>query len=184
MKHFLWPFFAVLGLLVLLSCSGKNNDPLAQNCEVKRAQVGRFSLCLPDEWEFKQETMGEKGSFFVLIQPPASESTLMQIHIKKDPLQEPVRNTEAFAERAVQISREAAPNYKVVSTEPLLIGRKKTILHIFDSSSTEDATSTRYYQFVTIHEGIAYGFTAVIFPEAEEEMKKTLLEIFTSVRFV
>ena len=185
MQRFLWPLFASLGLLVLLGCSGKNpDDALSQNCAVERTPVGRFSLCLPDEWEYTRETMAEKGSVIVFIQSPTSEGALMQIHIKKDPLQEPVRNTKAFAERAVQLARKTAPDYKAISTDPLLIGRKKTILHIFEALPAEGADPIRYYQFVTVHEGIAYGFTAVMFPEAEEELQQTLLGIFTNVRFI
>ncbi len=107
----------------------------------------------------------------------------MRIHVKKDPLEGPVFSSVEFAERAIAITRERAPNYKVVSTEPMMVSRKETILHIFDASQGAGGEPIRYYQFVTTHEEIAYGFTAVMSPEVTEDDRETLLGILRSVDF-
>lgn len=175
--------FLLIAIAALVSCKPGQN-PLTQDCLVERAPIERFSLCLPPAWSTVTEQFGSEGSLVVKVQPETSSGTLMQIHVKKDPLQEPVGSGLTFAQRAIEITRERAPNYVAVSTEPMTLGDEETLLHIFDATPDGSSDPIRYYQFVTAHEGIAYGFTAVMDPTLSEDMRAELLRIFRSVRFM
>jgi hypothetical protein len=184
MPRLLLPIIISLGLLTLVNCGGdKPNDALARNCAVERTVVDRFSVCLPDGWSIQTEQFGDVGSFVVMVQREEGTETLMQIHVKKDPLNEPVLSPMAFAQRGVEIARETAPNYRAISTNPITVGRKETVLHIFDASPDPKSEPIRYYQFVTTNEGIAYGFTAVMAPETDDGLRTLLVDVFTNVIF-
>lgn len=170
---------AAFSLLALTACRSKSVTML---CPEERTPVERFSLCLTDGWRQRTEQFGDAGSFVLHIQPPTSTGSLMQVHVKKDPLQEAVLSHLDFAQRAIEITRKQAPNYTPVRTEPLTIDGKKTLLHIFDASPSEDQP-VRYYQFVTTNEDIAYGFTAIMHPDADSDTQERLLGILKSVSF-
>ena len=144
----------------------------------------RFSLCLEDGWSHRTEQFEGQGSFIVYISDPTGTGSVMQIHVKKDPLAEKLDSDMAFAERAVEVARQTAPNYEAVTTDPIVIDTRNTLLHIFNASPDAESESVRYYQFVTTNNGIAYGFTAIMFPGANEELRTTLVDIFTNVRFI
>lgn len=171
---------AAFSLLALTACRSKSVVAL---CSEERTPIERFSLCLTDGWHHRSEQYGEAGSFIVLVMPPGSTGSLLQIHVKKDPLQEAVYSDLDFAQRAVEITRSQAPNYAPVRTEPLMIGSKKTLLHVFDASPSPNDEFVRYYQLVTTHGGIAYGFTAIMHPDAAPDSQERLLEILKSVSF-
>ena len=174
---------ASLSLLPLLAaCSGKK-QALA-DCPVAPTPIERFSLCLADGWHAATQPMGTAGSIIVSIAPTHSSGTLMQIHVKKDPLQEDIASSMEFAERAVAITRQQAPNYVAVGTEPMTIAGEQTLLHTFDATPDPKRPTVRYYQFVTTNAGIAYGFTAVISPSVDADTQETLLTILRSVRFL
>ena len=187
MRRFL-PTILSLSLL-LTSCNGSGDDALARNCPTERTAVERFSLCLTEGWTHTTEEFGEKGNFVIVVhnqkidQGVQINQEVMRIHVKKDPLQEPIRSTMAFAEQAVEIARRTAPNYKVVKTEPVTINREESLLHIFDASPDPEKASVRYYQFVTTNEGIAYGFTAVMNTGGNEELEQTLIDILINMQF-
>ncbi|MEK7137863.1 MAG: hypothetical protein AAB853_06325 [Patescibacteria group bacterium] len=177
------PFLLLIAALALVSCKPEENS-LTVDCPIDRAPIERFSLCLPPDWIAATEQFGEEGSMLVRVQSASATGSLMQIHVKKDPLQERVESSLSFAQRAIEITRERAPNYVAVSTEPMTIGDDETLLHIFDASPDAKAEPIRYYQFVTTNEGIAYGFTAIMHTQITEEMWGELLQIFKSVRFM
>jgi hypothetical protein len=184
MPRFLLPIIVSLGLLTLVSCGGeKLNDALARNCDVERTPIANFSLCLPAGWIASSQPFGDEGNIVVMISSIESEESVMQIHVKKDPLREPVRSSMAFAEQAAQIARETAPNYSAVRTEAITINAKETLLHVFDANPDPSGDPVRYYQFVTTHGNIAYGFTAVMLPEVNEEVQEALLDMLTNVQF-
>jgi hypothetical protein len=171
---------ASLLLFALAACrSGKETRA---DCPVARTPVERFSLCLDDRWRHATDRFSAEGSFVVFLQPQGSTGSLMQIHVKKDPLQEAVTSPLDFAQQAVGITRAQAPNYAIVRTEPLTIDGKDTLLHIFDASPSKDQL-IRYYQFVTTNGDIAYGFTAVMRPDADPDTQEQLLGILKSVSF-
>ncbi len=186
MHRVLLPIIVSVALLALTNCKGEPNDPVARNCATERTVVEEFSLCLLEGWVVATQEFGDQGNFVILVKDMNSEEqgAVMQIHVKKDTLQQPVQNHLEFAERAVQIARENAPNYSPISTEPITINGEETILHIFEASPNETEGSQRYYQFVTISNGAAYGFTAVMVPDANEDMLKTLVDVFTNVQFL
>jgi hypothetical protein len=167
-------------LLLLAGCGQK----VTVNCPVEPTSIERFSLCLTDGWTHETERFGEEGSFVVSIKANTGTGVAMRMHVKKDPLEGSVFSSIEFAERAIDITRQRAPHYKAVSTEPMMVGNKETILHIFDASESEEGEPVRYYQFVTTNDEIAYGFTAVISPNVDENGKETLLAILKSVTFV
>ncbi len=183
MQKLLIPIMIAAGLLTLTACGGEPDDDLARNCAVERTEVERFSLCLPDGWVASTQQFGEQGNFVVNIQDDGVLGVVMQMHIKKDPLQQPVRDKMAFARQAVEISRASAPNYSPVSTEPTTINGEETLLHIFDATPGEDAETMRYYQFVTIYGSVAYGFTGVLFAGENEELREALVDVLKNVRF-
>lgn len=183
MHRILLPIIVCASLLALASCKEKPADDLARNCLVERTAVNDLSLCLPDGWVAVTQEFGEKGNYVIMLSD-AEKSLLMQVHVKKDALQEPVENHLEFSERAVEIARETAPNYKPISTEPVTVNGERTILHIFEASPDPKAESVRYYQFIVINDNAAYGFTGVMAPGTDEAMEKTLIEVFTNVRFV
>jgi hypothetical protein len=170
--------------LLLTACGGTDDDPLARNCEWERTSVEQFSLCLGEGWGHRTEQFESKGSFIVYINDSTGTGSLMQIHVKKDPLEDKPDSDMAFAERAVEVARQSAPNYQAVTTDPIVIDTRNTLLHIFDASPDSESPSVRYYQFVTTNGNIAYGFTAIMLPTTNEELKSTLLGIFTNVRFL
>ena len=174
---------AGLSLLPLLAgCSGKKQK--LSDCPVRPTPIERFSLCLTDGWRASTEQMGTAGSIIVSIKPANNSGTLMQIHVKKDPLQEDIGSSMEFAERAVAITRQQAPHYVAVGTEPMTIAGEQTLLHTFDATPDPKQPPVRYYQFVTTNAGIGYGFTAVISPKADADMKEVLLAILKSARFL
>lgn len=167
-------------LLFLAACGG---GTARVNCPVEPTPVERFSLCLANGFHQSTEAFGEAGSFIVKITADTGTGTLMQIHVKKDPLQDTIISSIEFSERAIAITRERAPNYKVVSTDPIMVGNRETLLHIFDASDTAESEPVRYYQFVTTNESIAYGFTAILSPNVDEDTREVLLGILKSVTF-
>ena len=186
MHKVLLPIIVSVSLLALTSCGKPPDDAIARNCDVERTTVEDLSFCLPDGWSAISQAMGEQSSFVVAVNDNNVHGLVMQLHVKKDLLQEPVTDEVTFAERAVEISRETAPHYKPISTNPVTVDGKETILHIFDASPDEKDPETvvRYYQFVTTHEGYAYGLTAVFMPEADKDLEESLIEVLTSMRFV
>ena len=183
MHRILLPIIVCASLLALTSCKEKPADDLARNCLVERSTVKDFSLCLPDGWAAVTQEFGEEGSYIVMLSDNGDKGLVMQVHVKKDTLEEPVKQHLEFSERAVEIARDTAPNYKPVSTEPITVNGKQTILHIFEASPDEAVESIRYYQFIIVNNGAAYGFTGVMMPEANEDLQKTLIDVFTNVRF-
>ena len=179
MNHRFAIALAASALILLAGCRAKN----LATCPVEPTPIERFSLCLTDGWHQTTERFGEGGSFVVSIQPENGTGTLMRIHVKKDPLEGPVFSSIEFAERAITITRERAPNYKVVSTEPMMVGNKETILHVFEASEEAEGDPIRYYQFVTTHEDIAYGFTSVMTRGIDADTEEALLAILRSVEF-
>lgn len=173
----------IIGSSVVLLLAGCRPKPLA-TCPTDPTPIERFSLCLTDGWHQTTERFGEDGSFVVAIQPENGTGALMRIHVKKDPLEGPVFSSIEFAERAIAITRERAPNYKAVSTEPMMVGDKETILHIFEASeASEGDPPVRYYQFVTTNEDLAYGFTSVMTPGIDADTEEALVTILRSVEF-
>ena len=183
MQKLLIPIMIAAGLLTLTACGGEPNDDLARNCAVERVEIERFSLCLPNGWVAATQQFGEQGNFVVNIQDDGVLGIVMQMHVKKDPLEQPVGDKMAFARQAVEISRASAPNYEPVSTEPVTINGEETLLHIFDATPGEDAETLRYYQFVAINGGIAYGFTGVLFAGENEDLRETLVDVLTNIKF-
>src|SRR3989338_8237508 len=139
-------------MLLLAACGG---GTARVECPVDMTPVERFSLCLADGFHQTTEIFGEAGSFVVSIEAATGTGTLMQIYVKKDPLQDAVISSIEFSERAIAITRERAPNYKAVSTEPIMIGNRETLLHVFDASDMPESEPVRYYQFVTTNKNIA-----------------------------
>lgn len=168
--------------LLLTGCED-SDDPLARACAVERTPARNISLCLPTGWTLNTESFGGEESYIVFINEAGSGS-VMQIHVKMDLLDAPVKSIRVLAERAVELARDTAPNYEVVSTEPVEIDRKQTVLHIFDAKPDMLDEPVRYYQLVTVHEGLAYGFTAVMKPEITDEIREILVELFKNIRFV
>lgn len=184
MHKILLPIIVAVSLLTIVGCGEKPDDALSRNCAVERTVVSRLSFCLPDGWKAMQASFGEEGNYVVNIDDGVSGS-VMQIHVKKDPLSEPVRDGLAFAQRAVAIARDTAPNYSPISTEPMTISGEETILHVFDASpSGEEGDTVRYYQYVIVNGGIAYGLTAVPSAGGNEDLQKSLEDVFTTVRFI
>ncbi len=182
-RNFL-PITVATCLLALAGCSGGPNDDLASNCTVDRTVIGRLSFCLPDGWQAMQSTIGEVGNYVVNIHDGVS-GIVMQIHVKKDPLNEPVHDNLAFAQRAVAIARDTAPHYSPISTEPVAIDGQETILHIFDASpSGEEEDTVRYYQYVLVHSSIAYGLTGILTSGGNADLQEVLEDVFTNVRFI
>lgn len=171
----------VLCLFALTACRSRNET--ASQCPVDRTPIERFSLCITDGWHHTTDQFGGAGSFVLFVQPQGSTGSLMQIHVKKDPLQEAIYSHLDFAQRAIEITRSQAPNYTPVRTEPMTINGKKTLLHVFDASPSPKDESVRYYQFVTTNEDIAYGFTAIMHPDADTDTQERLLGILKSVSF-
>lgn len=169
--------------ILLVGCSSNGNDTLAQTCTVDRTTVDQFSLCLPSGWTVASESFGEGESVVFHLASPDFENKIMQIHVKKDPLEQPVHSMMAFAERAAEISRDTAPNYEPVRTQPITVNRQDSLLHVFDASPKPEADPVRYYQFVTVHSDIAYGFTGVMFTGGNADLEETLVNVFTNVLF-
>ena len=69
-----------------------------------------FSLCLPDGWVAVTQEFGEEGSYIVMLSDNGDKGLVMQVHVKKDALEEPVEHHLEFSERAVEIARDTAPN--------------------------------------------------------------------------
>ncbi len=184
MHRILLPIIVCASLLALTSCKEKPADNLARNCLIERTTVNDLSLCLPDGWAAATQEFGEEDSYIVMLSDNGDKGLVMQIHVKKDVLKEPVEQSLEFSQRAVEIARDTAPNYKPVSTEPVTVNGEQTILHIFEASPDPEVESIRYYQFILVHEGVAYGFTGVMAPETDEDIRKTLVDVFTNVRFV
>ena len=182
MHRILLPIIVAVSLITLVGCKGSGNDPIARNCAVERTPVEEFSVCLPDGWVVATQVFGEEKNFVIAVNDHTS-AMVIQIHVKKDALLEPVNNRMEFAERAVEIARETAPNYKAISTEPVVINGDKTILHVFEASPNSSNEAVRYYQFVVIYGDIAYGFTAVMMPGADESLQQTLVQLLTNIRF-
>jgi len=174
-------FAIALCFLALTACRLKKEAAL--DCPVERTPIERFSLCLADGWHHGTEKFADAGSFIVLVMPPGSTGSLLQMHVKKDPLQEAVYSDLDFAQRAVEITRSQAPNYAPVRTEPITIDSKKTLLHVFDASPSPKDEPVRYYQIVTAHGGIAYGFTSIMHPSVDEDTREQLVGILKSVNF-
>lgn len=172
----------LIGSAVLFLLAGCRAKELAA-CPVEETPIERFSLCLADGWHQTTDRFGEEGSFVVSIQPEGGTGALMRIHVKKDPLEGPVFSSIEFAERAIAITRERAPNYKVVSTEPMMIGTQETILHIFEASEESGGDPVQYYQFVTTNDDIAYGFTSVMTRGIDADTEEALVTILRSVEF-
>src|SRR3989344_5489469 len=107
MHKILLPIIVAVSLITLTGCTGSSNDPIARNCEVERTPVENFSFCLPDGWIVATQGFGEEKSFVVAVSDE-TQSLVMQVHVKKDALIEPVQDDMAFAERAVEIARETA----------------------------------------------------------------------------
>ena len=182
MHRVLLPIIVAVSLITLGGCKGSDNDPISRNCAVERTPVEKFSVCLPDGWVVATQVFGEEKNFVVAVNDHTN-AMVMQIHVKKDALLEPVNDRMEFAERAVEIARETAPNYKAISTEPVTVNGDETILHVFDASPDGSDEAVRYYQFVTIYGGTAYGFTAVMMPGADESLQQTLVHLLTNIRF-
>lgn len=183
MHRILLPIIVCASLLALTSCKAKPADELARNCLIERTTVNDLSICLPDGWAAATQEFGEKGSYIVMLSDNGDKGLVMQIHVKKDVLKEPVEHHLEFSERAVEIARDTAPNYAPVSTEPITVNGEKTILHIFDASPDPEVEIVRYYQFIIVNDGAAYGFTGVMAPGIDEALEKTLIDVFTNVRF-
>ena len=154
----------LIALFLLSACGGGSDDPLARGCETERTEVEDISLCLPTDWTIISQEFGEQGNYVIMVNA-ANSGSVMQLHVKKEDLKETVSSTIELAEKAVDLARQTAPNYSVVSTEPINIDRKSSIMHIFDAQPGGSEESVRYYQFVTTSEGYMYGFTAVMKPE-------------------
>lgn len=171
-----------LALLVLAACGGKGQN-IAAVCEGTKSPIGNFSLCLPEGIAQVTKPFGEQSNTLVLIQNEEDQTLLMRIHVKKDPLQNSITSNLEFAQQAADFSRRNAPKYAAVSTDPLIVDRKEILLHIFDAQPEAENAPVRYYQFVTTHESIAYGFTAIMADNVDETIVPVLIEIFTSVEF-
>jgi hypothetical protein len=182
MRHPILPL-TLLPLHALSACRSREGEMTANPCPVPRAYVENVSLCLPDGWSQNVEPFGEQGSFIISIRTEAAAEPSMQIHVKKESLEEPVLSHLAFAERAVALSRERAPGYSAVSTDPIIVSGKETVFHVFDAQPAPDGPTVRYYQFVTTNGNLAYGFTAVITQKVSEEIQRALLDLLRSVQF-
>ena len=184
MHKFLLPIIASLSIVALSGCGTPEDDPLATNCLVERTSIENFTLCMPDGWLAITTPFGNGGNYTVKIQPLTGTGGAMDMHVKKDPLNQPVSSVLEFAERAVEIARETAPNYEVISTDPIVVDGDETILHIFEAKPEEAKIPVRYHQFVTIHDGIAYGFTGILHTGGNEQLEEVLQDVFTNVQFV
>ncbi|MBT3835293.1 hypothetical protein HOF56_03510 [Candidatus Peribacteria bacterium] len=177
------PIFALTTLLALSACGGDLDDPLARDCEVERTEIEDVSLCLPTDWTIISQGFGEQSNYVIMVSA-ANSGSVMQLHVKKDDLQEPVKSTTELSEKAVDLARQTAPNYSVVSTDPITIDGKDSILHIFDAQPAGNEESVRYYQFVTTSSGYMYGFTAVMKPGLDEYLLEIVIDVLKGIRFI
>lgn len=178
MTRFLLPL-AITGLLLFSSC-GKSP---AISCEGTISVVDTFSICIPTGYILGTQEFGDKTSYVMYLGKASGAEQLMQVHVKKDTLTSPVTSSMEFAERAVELSRGSAPNYTPVSTEPIDVNHQPTILHIFEAQPQGAEEPVRYHQFVTLHEGVAYGFTAVVKPNTPAEELQALLTALQGIVF-
>ena len=179
MQRILLPL-SLTAILLLTACNG--GDPLA-SCDGTPSVVDTFSLCIPPGYIMATQEFGDATNYIIHLGKTDGREQLMQIHVKKDRLLDPVNSSMEFAERAVELSRQNAPNYMPVSTEPIEVNGQQTLLHVFEAQPDPEQEAVRYHQFVVTHTGTAYGFTAVLNPSATDEEAETMLAALQGVAF-